>query len=225
MNEDLPSSHKGKIGSLPASIREEVNRRLHDGQTAAEICDWLNAEEAVLKILDEKWNEQPISPQNLSEWRKGGFQIYLRNRSRAEHLKTLTDRSISLVDSVAVGKLTGAAQRIVAGQFLDLLESVDEGDAIGLIEALGELTRSIDRTEKNEIARTKLSLNERQVEQRQAELELNREKFEVTTVTQFLRWQGSKEAQAILDSGKPQHVQAEQLRQLFFGSMMEGGER
>ena len=221
MSESLPSSHKGKIGSLPAHLREEVNRRLHDGKTGREICDWLNSVPEVLVILDERWGEQPITPQNLSEWKAGGYQIWLRNREKGEHLRKLTDWAYTLTDQVAVEKLTGAAQAIMAGNLLEVMETMDSEEAMGLIEALAGVTLSVDRTQKNEIARSKLELTREQIRIRREEAALNREKFEVLAVKKFLEWQGSEEAKTIIESGKPHRVQAEQLRQLFFGSMME----
>lgn len=223
-DDNLPTSHKGKIGSLPAHLREEVNRRLHDGRTGREICDWLNALPEVLIILDERWGEQPITAQNLSEWKGGGYQIWLRNREKSEHLRRLTDWAYSLTDQVAVEKLTGAAQAIMAGNLLEVMETMDSEEAMGLIDALAGVTLSVDRTQKNEIARSKLELTREQIRIRKEEAALNREKFEVIAVRQFLKWQGSEEAKAIIESGKPQRVQAEQLRQLFFSSMMQDDE-
>jgi hypothetical protein len=222
LSDDLPSSHKGKIGSLPASIREEVNRRIHNGETGPSICDWLNGEDEVLRVLDERWNEQPITPQNLSEWRKGGYRIYLANLERTSHLRMLSDRSTALVDAVSVNKLTGAGHRIAAGRLLELLERMEEGEgnSLELIEELETISKSVDRTEKNEIAREKVAFARDQLELRKEEAALNREKFESQTVEQFLKWQGSNAAREILESGKTKPVQTEALRQLFFGSMM-----
>lgn len=218
MSQSLPSSHKGKIGSLPASIREEVNRQLHDGKTGRDICDWLNSEPTVLVILDERWAEQPITPQNLSEWKAGGYQIWLRNREKGEHLRKLTDWAYTLTDQVAVEKLTGAAQAIMAGNLLEVMETMDSEEAMGLIEALAGVTLSVDRTQKNEIARSKLELSREQIQIRKDEAALNREKFEVLAVKKFLEWQGTPEARAIIDSGKPQRVQTQELLKLFWGT-------
>lgn len=216
-DDNLPTSHKGKIGSLPATLREEVNRRLHDGVVGREICDWLNSLPEVLVILDERWAEQPITPQNLSEWKAGGYQIWLRNRQKGEHLRKLTDWAYTLTDQVAVEKLTGAAQAIMAGNLLEVMETMDSEEAMGLIEALAGVTLSVDRTQKNEIARSKLELTKEQVALRRQEVALNREKFELLTVQKFLEWQGTPEARAIIESGKTQQVQTQELLNLFWG--------
>ena len=224
MSENLPSSHKGKIGSLPAHLREEVNRRLHDGKTGKDICDWLNTLPEVLAILDERWAEQPITPQNLSEWRSGGYQIWMKSREKGNHLRTLTEWAYSLTDKVVVGKLTHAAQSVMAGNLLEVIETMDAEESLALIKALNGVTLSVDRTQKNEIAKSKLDLTKRQIDLRKEEVALNREKFESQTVELFMKWQGTKEARAILESGKPKHVQTENLVQLFWGRPPETGE-
>jgi hypothetical protein len=221
VSDDLPTSHKGKIGSLPAHLREEVNRRLHDGQTAREICDWLNAEPRVLEILDQRWNEQPITAQNLSEWRAGGYKIWLKSRERSENLRALSEWAADFTERVSPVKLAKGAQAIVAGRLLEVLEESEEDQSLALTEILDQITKSVDRTAKNEIARDKLDLQKDQHALREQEYALAREKFEVQTVEQFLKWQGTKEAQAIVESGKPKEVQTQDLLRLFFGRAMD----
>ena len=46
-------ARNGKIARLPAKIREELNRRIHDGEGGTKLLAWLHSQEAVLAILDE----------------------------------------------------------------------------------------------------------------------------------------------------------------------------
>ncbi|HEX3718046.1 MAG TPA: hypothetical protein VH595_08765 [Verrucomicrobiae bacterium] len=71
------TQRRGKIARLPREIREQLNTRLDDGEDAAQILSWLNALPAVQKAMANHFNGQPISPQNLGAWRKGGFQEWL----------------------------------------------------------------------------------------------------------------------------------------------------
>jgi hypothetical protein len=68
---------RGKIARLPRSIREQLNVRLDDGQDAAQILPWLNALPEVRDSLARHFNGAPISAQNLSAWRQGGFNEWL----------------------------------------------------------------------------------------------------------------------------------------------------
>lgn len=72
---------KGKIARLPARIREEVNRRLENGERAADIVAWLNQEPVVRERMAEYFNGAPVSEQNVSWWRQGGFEDWKRRKN------------------------------------------------------------------------------------------------------------------------------------------------
>ena len=74
----------GKISRLPANIREQLNLRLADGQSADLILPWLNSLPEVKAVLDAHFNSQPISDQNLSEYRKRGFRRWETLQSALE---------------------------------------------------------------------------------------------------------------------------------------------
>jgi hypothetical protein len=78
--ETTPSHRRGKIARLPRAVREQLNIRLDDGQEAPEILPWLNDLPEVRQIISRHFNGTPISPQNLSAWRQGGFQEWLLHR-------------------------------------------------------------------------------------------------------------------------------------------------
>jgi hypothetical protein len=67
----------GKVALLPSKIRDEVNERLHAGQIGPKIITWLNGLEEVKAIMAAEFRGKPVSVQNLSEWRKGGFKEWL----------------------------------------------------------------------------------------------------------------------------------------------------
>jgi len=69
---------KGKIARLPYQIRHEVNQRLLDGKSGRSIVAWLNGQQAVLARLDMYFDGSRINAQNLSTWKRGGFQDFLR---------------------------------------------------------------------------------------------------------------------------------------------------
>jgi len=84
------SQRRGKIARLPRAVREQLNVRLDDGQEADEILPWLNDLPEVRQIITERFSGVPISPQNLSAWRQGGFQEWLLHREflgSASHMR------------------------------------------------------------------------------------------------------------------------------------------
>lgn len=67
-------NRNGKIAKLPQSLIGQLNHRLQQGEPGPKILQWLNSEPATLKVLKEHFESVPISKQNLSEWRNGGYQ-------------------------------------------------------------------------------------------------------------------------------------------------------
>jgi hypothetical protein len=64
----------GKIARLPLETREELNRRLANGELGGSLLRWLNELPAARDMLEFCFDGAAITKQNLSEWRKGGFR-------------------------------------------------------------------------------------------------------------------------------------------------------
>jgi hypothetical protein len=78
------SPHRGrslKIANLPAEIRDELNYRISDGDEGIELVEWLNSKPEVADVVNKLFDGTPISEQNLSEWRKRGYQKWLAHRN------------------------------------------------------------------------------------------------------------------------------------------------
>jgi hypothetical protein len=70
-------TRRGKIARLPHELREELNRRLNDGERGKPLVTWLNGLPAVRAVLAREFAGKPIREQNLSEWRQGGYRDWL----------------------------------------------------------------------------------------------------------------------------------------------------
>jgi hypothetical protein len=88
-------SPRGKISRLPHIVREELNMRIDDGQTSNEILEWLNNLPEVSDIIERIYDGVPISPQNLSAWRNGGYQEWL-------HLTHFFDSAVQMREQVSL---------------------------------------------------------------------------------------------------------------------------
>jgi len=64
----------GKIARLPHDIREQLNRRLQDGEQGKSILKWLNALPEVQAVLKEHFEGHPVAASNLTEWKDGGYR-------------------------------------------------------------------------------------------------------------------------------------------------------
>jgi hypothetical protein len=213
---------QGKIARLPHSIREELNRRLLDGEAGAPLVAWLNGLPD-WHLVQREFNFEPITPQNLSEWRKSGYAEWVRRRERVENLKTLSSFGFDLAKNG--GGLADGAAAIVSGHILEALEQGANFAATGGSEDAGQdpaaglakMAAAIASLQGAQVQRAKLELDKKNSARKDAELNLSREKFQKQTVEQFLKWARTPEAAKILESGQPKHVQMSLLRDLMFG--------
>jgi hypothetical protein len=73
-------ARNGKIARLPHDVREELNVRLERSEPSPQLLAWLNALPAVRAFVQREFGGKPVSKQNLSQWRLGGFQDWLTRR-------------------------------------------------------------------------------------------------------------------------------------------------
>lgn len=219
------NARTGKIARCPLVIREEVNRRLLDGESGPRLIAWLNSQEAVLRILDLYFNEEPITPQNLSEWRAGGYQDWLKRREQLERTKGL---AVFAADLAAKSKGTADGNTaIVAGQLLEIFESLDiEAQKkllkdkpevyLGLVDALARLEKSRADLIKAEAGRDMVEIQRRRADLAESALKLAQQKFAATTSELFLKFYDDRRAKEIVEGKGDKTVKMEKLRQLMF---------
>src|SRR5260370_42418761 len=80
-------SRSGKIGRLPLDIREQLNRRLQDGEIGKELVVWLNSVPEVQAVLKAEIGERPGNEPNLSDWRTGGYEDWLVHQETMGQIK------------------------------------------------------------------------------------------------------------------------------------------
>jgi hypothetical protein len=214
---DLPTTSKGKIARLTARLREAVNRRLHDGETAGQILPWLNAQPDAIKMVEIHFAGELVTPQNLSAWRQGGFQRWLQDLDETENTKTLAAFAAKLA-SAAGGDMAAGAKAIAAGKILSRLQSLgDDAD----METLLALTKATQSLHSADLDTKKLAQTERALVQKQQALDLLESKFELETSKKFLDWYADERAKRIAESAEPKDVKMDQLRLLLFGKAPE----
>ncbi|MEI7820450.1 MAG: hypothetical protein WCK55_05975 [Verrucomicrobiota bacterium] len=80
----MKATRRGKIARLPHAVREQLNRRLHDGAQGKALVKWLNRLPEVHIALAREFAGRPIREQNLSEWKQGGYREWLRQQEAME---------------------------------------------------------------------------------------------------------------------------------------------
>jgi hypothetical protein len=122
------TTHNGKIARLPRNIRDELNHRLDDGEPGGPILEWLNNLPQVKHVLVKDFGGGRINAQNLSNRRKDGFQIWLKQQERRNLVRELTENA---------EELTTDAGGVEVGNHLSALLVADFGtsarDALAVI--------------------------------------------------------------------------------------------
>jgi len=94
----LPPSLQGKVlvagkerGEL--EIREQLNARLDDGEPGNRLVEWLNSNPDVMKVMAEQFEGRPITENNLSEWRAGGYEEWLTLDAFLDETRVLSENA------------------------------------------------------------------------------------------------------------------------------------
>lgn len=156
-----------KIAKLPEAIREQLNRRLRDGQDAATILAWLNELPEVKGILDEHFGGVAISPQNLSKWRHGGYERWLETQQPFAEVAALAGDA-EVFSRVSVNKLARGAAAILAARILKVIrdtppEKWTADELVKISHAVAALGYVEQNNERLEMEKEELRLKNEEV--------------------------------------------------------------
>lgn len=209
-------ARKGKIARLPLAIREELNRRLLEGQSAGKILPWLNALPETKAVLEEDFEGLLVRDQNLSEWRKGGYAEWLARREKLDTTRELAQFAADLTKA-GNGSLSDGAAAIAAGKLLEVLEGL--GDSTPSPETLEALTLALSRLRAGDHVAEKLRLTTVRLDQTAELLALEQQKFRRLTCELFLKWREDDRARNIADGPGTNEEKTEWLGQQMFGDL------
>jgi hypothetical protein len=176
-------ARNGKIARLPREIREQLNRRLSDGEPGGPLLAWLNGLPQVTHVLAKDFGGCVISKQNLCEWRAGGFvEWQARQETLAQARELAADASE--ITAATDGKLTDHLATVLAARYASALagwngEVTDEFRR--KLRALRGLCQDIVELRRGDHSGARLQMERER-------LEREREKTEEEVVAQFERW-------------------------------------
>lgn len=202
----------GKIARLPLAIREELNRRLLENETAKKICAWVNALPEAIAVCDE-FGEQPIDDKNISDWRKGGYADWLARMERIEHTQELA-RFAAKLAAANKSSISEGAAAIASGRILELLEAVEEDLKP---EDLAELINGVTALRAEDTKHGRLELGRARLKQLDEQLALEKAKFQRQTCELFMKWHEDRRAIAAVNGTGDNTEKIEKLGQLMFG--------
>src|SRR5437588_71865 len=144
-------ARNGKIARLPAEIRDYINQVIYEGELYSDII-------AGLKGL----GYPGIRPQNLSEWRKGGFQDWLRERREVEDLKLDREALLDIANKPGSQADVAKANEILLSLRLFRMLSEDKRESENLSPRFFRLARLVGEQSHQQFRREHLEF-QRQV--------------------------------------------------------------
>jgi hypothetical protein len=173
----------GKIARLPREIRDELNRRLQNGDQGGPVLAWLNALPAVAAVLAREFAGHPVSKQNLCEWRAGGFAEWQARQETLDQARELA-ADAGEITAATDGRLTDHLATVLAVRYAAALqgwngEVTDEFRK--KLRALRGLCQDIVELRRGDHSGARLQMERER-------LERDREKTEEEVVVHFQRW-------------------------------------
>lgn len=176
-------TRKGKIARLPRTLREQLNRRLSDGEPGIHLVEWLNQLSETQSLLAREFEGRAITEQNLSEWKQGGYADWLARQETLERVRELADDAAELAE-VTDGPLADHLSTVVSARYAATLagwngEMSDE--LRRTLRALRALSQDIAELRRGDHSAARLKLEHER-------LEREREKSEEEIIEHFKRW-------------------------------------
>ena len=99
-------TRNGKIARLPQPVREQINRRLDNGQEGKQIAEWLNTLPEVAALMAAEFDGQPINENNLSNWKLGGYRDWEAQQEALEAARQFNSDAIELSRAAPGAKIS-----------------------------------------------------------------------------------------------------------------------
>ncbi|HEY3761249.1 MAG TPA: hypothetical protein VGN23_05835 [Verrucomicrobiae bacterium] len=119
-------TRNGKIARLPKHVRDELNRRLRDGEEGKKLVEWLNIQESVREVLKDKFAGRAITEQNLSEWKNGGYVEWVQDEETCERVCHLAERAGDLENAAGEADISDLLSRVLAAELADAAAKLKE---------------------------------------------------------------------------------------------------
>jgi hypothetical protein len=200
----------GKIARLPREIRNQLNRRLEDGQPGVQLVTWLNSLPEVQAVLKAEFEERPISEQNLSEWKTGGYRDWVLQQETIELVRHMDADSDELSQASKI-RLTDLLAQRLAARYVLVARKLNQPNGDGELDPklLRELCGDIVALRKGDHSAERLKLERER-------LEFDREQLRKLREEDFQQW-AREHREEICEGYKTYDERTELLGKAIFG--------
>jgi len=169
----------GKIARLPREVRDQLNRRLSDGEQQSRLVDWLNSLPEVQAVLKADFDERPVSEQNLSEWKQGGYRDWVLQQEALDFVRHM-DADADELNQASKVRLTDLLTQRLAARYVIAAQALGRPNEDGEIDLklLRELCGDIVALRKGDHSAERLRLERERLDFERDQLrELREEEF------------------------------------------------
>jgi len=170
----------GKIARLPQAVREELNRRLHEGERHDRLVEWLNGLREVQAVVGAEFAGRAISAQNLSDWKRGGYADWVAHQEALELAERLGEDTAEWAVEGKV-RLSETLALWLAARYAVALRRVAKGSGEKGWRRLEEVGRAIVALRRGDHSAERLRLEGKR-------LDLEQERERVKTEAEFEAW-------------------------------------
>jgi hypothetical protein len=201
-------TRNGKIARLPAFIREQLNRRLQDGEEGKGLVTWLNDLPKVKEALEKEFDGRSISEQNLSEWKQGGFEDWQRQQDARAWVQQLAKNSGDLEEEAgdfSVNDWLSAPLAVALGRCLQTIVTKAHSDPSQLRLLLYVAREvSILRRGDHSVQRLRLEQERWEAEQEAKKSAMHEQRDAELQAAEARMEQNDKELRELYEEKKPQ---------------------
>ena len=164
-------SRLGKIARLPREIRDQLNVRLSNGEVGRQLVDWLNGLPEAQAVLAAQFGGRPINGQNLTEWKQGGYEDWLRHQEDCIYARLLSENARELEKEAGGSRLEDRLAAPMALALARVLREADEPSdgaenqrtVLGVARELAQLRRSSNDAERVRLDRERWETKQAEV--------------------------------------------------------------
>ncbi len=120
-------SRNGKIARLPGPVREQVNRRLENGEKGRDIIAWLNSNDEVKAVLARDFDGHKINNVNLCQWRQGGYRDWQMQQATLDETHRVVSEGLEL-DKVGEKALADKLAVWLVGRYVVVTRQLIENE-------------------------------------------------------------------------------------------------
>ena len=173
----------GKIARLPRTVREELNRRLQEGEPGVRLVEWLNGLPDTQRVLADGFGGRGINEQNLSDWKAGGYCEWVARQEMLSQARELAADAGEL-NAATEGRMTDHLSTVLTARYAAAVAGLNEEateESSRKLRLLRDLSRDIVELRRGDHSSARLNM---ELER----LEREREKTEEEVVAHFKRW-------------------------------------